>query len=120
MKAKYEIVEVLPADGLAIFNYDNEYIKKLADKTFKEKILYGLKENEKLDIYVDDIEIVKEKINFTIKDKDGYSIKCSTKILEKKDLYNLLAGVSIAYALGLNFNEIKKGISKIESICVEA
>ena len=37
MKTKYELVEELPTDGIAIFNYDNEYIRKLADKTFKEK-----------------------------------------------------------------------------------
>ena len=37
MKTKYELIEELPADGIAVFNYDNEHIKKLADKTFKEK-----------------------------------------------------------------------------------
>ena len=49
MKTKYELIEELPTDGVAIFNYDNEYIKKLADKTFKEKILYGLEDIENLD-----------------------------------------------------------------------
>ena len=37
MKTKYELIEELPTDGVAVFNYDNEHIKKLADKTFKEK-----------------------------------------------------------------------------------
>ena len=119
MKAKYEIVEALPADGLAVFNYDNEYVKKLADKTFKEKILYGMNDINKLDIYAENIEVTEEGMDFTIKDKDGHSIKCSTKFTDKYDIYNILAGVSIAYALGLNFNEIKKGISKLESIFVE-
>jgi len=32
MKTKYELIEKLPTDGVAIFNYDNEYVKKLADK----------------------------------------------------------------------------------------
>ena len=27
MKTKYELIEELPADGIAIFNYDNEYVK---------------------------------------------------------------------------------------------
>src|SRR5699024_8634770 len=45
-KTKYELIEELPADGVTIFNYDNKNIKKLADKTFKEKRLYGLKDIE--------------------------------------------------------------------------
>ncbi len=28
MKTKYELIEELPTDGIAIFNYDNEYVKK--------------------------------------------------------------------------------------------
>ena len=60
MKTKYELIENLPTDGIAIYNYDNEYIKKLADKTFKEKILYGLEEVESLDLYAEDIETTEE------------------------------------------------------------
>ena len=37
MKTKYELIEELPTDGVAVFNYDNEHIKKLADKTLKRK-----------------------------------------------------------------------------------
>ncbi len=39
-KTKYELIEELPTDGVAIFNYDDEHLKKLADKTFKEKKSY--------------------------------------------------------------------------------
>ncbi len=31
--------------------------KKLADKTFKEKILYGIGNNEQLDIYAEEVEV---------------------------------------------------------------
>lgn len=116
MKAKYEIVEELPADGLAILNYDNKYIRKLADKTFKEKILYGMKDIERLDIYAEDIEVDENGSSFTIKDKEGHSIRCTTRLLGKHNIYNILAGVCVAYALGLSFCEIKKGIEKIEPI----
>ena len=36
-KTKYELIENLPEDGTAIFNYDNDYVKPLADKTLKSK-----------------------------------------------------------------------------------
>lgn len=116
MKTKYELIEELPANGIAIFNYDDEYIKKLADKTFKEKILYGIDNIESLDIYAEDIELHEAGSTFTIKDKEGHKIRCTTKLLGKHNIYNILAGVSVGTALGLDFNEIKIGIQKVEPI----
>jgi len=116
MKTKYELVEELPTDGIAIFNYDNEYIKKLADKTFKEKILYGLEEIEYLDLYAENIEVSEFGSTFTIKDKEGNSIRCTTKLLGKHNIYNILAGVAVAKTMGLSYEEIKRGIEKIEPI----
>ncbi|HSH36040.1 UDP-N-acetylmuramoyl-tripeptide--D-alanyl-D-alanine ligase [Schnuerera sp.] len=116
MKTKYELIEELPTDGVAIFNYDDEHIRKLADKTFKEKILYGIDDREELDIYAKDVEVSQEGSTFTINDKKGNSIRCTTKLLGKHNIYNILAGVSVAVAMGLNFEEIKKGIHKIQPI----
>lgn len=116
MKTKYELIEELPTDGIAIFNYDNEYIKKLADKTFKEKILYGFEDIEKLNIYADNIVVSELGSSFTLKDDEGNSVECTTKLLGKHNIYNILAGASVAKALGLSFEEISRGIAKIEPI----
>ena len=116
MKTKYELIEELPTDGVAIFNYDNEHIKKLADKTFKEKILYGLEDKESLDIYAEDIQVSEIGSTFMVKDKEGNSIRCTTKLLGKHNIYNVLAGVSVARSMGMSFEEIKEGIEKIEPI----
>lgn len=116
MKTKYELIEELPADGIAIFNYDNEYLKKLADKTFKEKLLYGLEDIENLDVYADDIVVSELGSTFTLRNKEGNSISCTTKLLGKHNIYNILAGACVAISLGMSFEDISKGISKIEPI----
>lgn len=116
MKTKYELIEELPPEGIAIFNYDNKYVKKLADKTFKEKILFGIEDVEKLDLYAENIQTTEEGTVFTIKDKKGNSIQCKTKLLGKHNIYNILAGACVAIALGLNLEQIRKGIEKIEPI----
>lgn len=116
MKTKYELIEELPTDGVAVFNYDNEHIKKLADKTFKEKILYALEDIENADIYADDIVVSELGSTFTLRDKEGNSISCTTKLLGRHNIYNILAGASVAKSLGLTFEEISRGISKIEPI----
>lgn len=116
MKTKYELIESLPTDGVAIFNYDNEYIKKLADKTFKEKILYGFEDVENLDIYADDIVVSEKGSSFNLKDREGNSIRCITRLLGKHNIYNILAGACAARILGLSFEEISKGISNVAPI----
>lgn len=116
MKTKYELIEELPADGVAVFNYDNEHLKKLADKTFKEKLLYGLEDIENLDIYADDIVVSELGSTFTLRDKKGNSVSCTTKLLGKHNIYNILAGACVAISLGMSFEEISRGIGKIEPI----
>ncbi|GFN36284.1 UDP-N-acetylmuramoyl-tripeptide--D-alanyl-D-alanine ligase [Tepidimicrobium xylanilyticum] len=116
MKTKFELIEELPTDGIAILNYDDEHIKKLADKTFKEKILYGMEDVDKLDIFAEDVEVSEKGSTFTIKDKKGNNIRCTTRLLGKHNIYNILAGVSVAIAMGMNLEEIKRGIEKIEPV----
>ncbi|WIV10393.1 UDP-N-acetylmuramoyl-tripeptide--D-alanyl-D-alanine ligase [Proteiniborus sp. MB09-C3] len=116
MKTKYELIEALPPDGIAIFNYDNQYLKKLADKTFKEKILYGTENTEFLDIYATNIEVSELGSTFILNDKNGNSIKCETKLLGSHNIGNLLAGACIGVALGLTFEEIARGIKKVEPV----
>lgn len=116
MKTKYELIESLPPDGIAIFNYDNQYVRKLADKTFKEKILYGTENTEQLDIYATNIEASELGSTFILNDKNGNSIKCETRLLGEHNIGNLLAGAAIGVALGLTFEEIAKGIKKVEPV----
>lgn len=116
MKTKYELIEELPTDGIAVFNYDNEHIKKLADKTFKEKMLYGLEYDEKLNMYADNIVVSEFGSTFTLKDDEENSIECTTKLLGRHSISNILAGACVAKALGFSFEDISRGISKIEPV----
>ena len=116
MKTKYELIDGLPSDGIAIFNYDNQYIKKLSDKTFKEKITYGIENIEDVDIYATDIEVSEKGSTFTLGYKTGETIKTTTKMLGEHNISNILAGVAVAKVLGLSLEEIAGRIGLIESV----
>lgn len=116
MRTKYELIERLPNDGVAIFNYDNEYVKRLADKTFKEKILYGVENIENTDIFATDIKVSDTGSTFVLCINELGIIQCETKLLGKHNILNILAGCAIAKTLGLSLEQIAKGISKIESV----
>lgn len=116
MKTKYELIEKLPADGVAIFNYDNEYVKKLANKTFIEKVLYGIKNTENTDVYATDIKVGNAGSKFTLCIKGLGTIECETKLLGEHNILNILAGTAVAKVLGMTLEEISKGISNIENV----
>lgn len=116
MRTKYELIERLPDDGVAIFNYDNEYVKKLADKTFKEKLLYGIKNIENTDVFATDIKVDSTGSKFTLCINGLGTINCETKLLGEHNILNLLAGAAAARVLGMSLQEIARGISKVESV----
>ena len=116
MRTKYELIENLPDDGTAIFNYDNEYVKKLADKTFKHKILYGIDNIEETDIFATDIHVDSLGSSFTLCINSLGTIECRTKLLGRHNILNILGGAAIASVLGLTLDEIKAGISKLEAV----
>jgi len=102
--------------GVAIFNYDNEYVKKLADKTFKEKILYGIENIEDTDVFATDIKVSSKGSTFSLCINGLGTIECETRLLGAHNIHNILAGAAIAKVMGLTLQEIKMGISKIESV----
>ena len=116
MRTKYELIERLPEDGTAIFNYDNEYVRKLADKTFRDKLLYGIKNTSDTHVYATDIVVGNTGSRFKLCIKGAGEIECETKLLGEHNISNILAGAAVANVLGLSLKEIAMGISKIESV----
>jgi len=116
MRTKYELIENLPDDGIAIFNYDNEYVKRLADKTFKEKLLYGIDNIEDTDVFATNIHVDSLGSSFSLCIKSLGVIECRTKLLGKHNILNILGGAAIASVLGLSLDEIKRGISNLETV----
>jgi UDP-N-acetylmuramoyl-tripeptide--D-alanyl-D-alanine ligase len=114
-KTKYELIESLPADGIAIFNYDNEYTRKLADKTYKEKLTYGI-DSDDADLYATDIKVTETGSSFMMADKFGNKVQCHTRLLGKHNILNLLAGACAGLAMGMSLVEIAKGIEKVQPV----
>ncbi len=116
-KTKYEIIDALPEDGIAIFNYDNPYVRDLADKTEKfKKIIYGIDTREEADVYARDIKVMPTGSEFVLGTRDGNEVKCKSQLLGEHNILNLLAGASAGIALGMSLEEIARGIAKVEPV----
>ncbi len=88
-------------NGLILVNGENEYCNNLYNQAKIKKIAYYYKNLENL-------EIKRDSISFLLSGQ-----KVSAKILGKHNVLNLLAAIHTAKELGMNNEEIIRGIAKI-------
>ena len=116
IKGKYELIESLPDDGLAIFNGNNPYCFQLYQKTIYPKKVYSLKPSIygfPVDIWVKDIKIEKDFISFrAVMKNDQADFKIN--LLGAQNIPNILAAALVAKELGLTLNEISRISQKIK------
>jgi len=96
--------------GVAILNQDDLILHPWHSRLFK-KWTYGIK--QKADVMANEIEEGATDISFTlqIKRNGGESCCIALPVVGKHQVYNLLAAVATACALGFQLDEIRNGIS---------
>ena len=116
MKGKFELVESLPVDGLAILNGDDEYQLKYQIKNKCSVKWIGI-DNKDVDLYATNIKLSSDGTTFDCVfkgDKKKYTI--NTKLLGKHNVYNVLAGILLGKELGLNIEELQRGVKSVKTI----
>lgn len=113
-QTKYELVECLPQDGTIVFCGENQTCVGLYNKTtLKNKFICGFDKN--YSIFADDVVTNKNGTSFNLH-IGGQVASCSTRLLGKHNIENILCASSLAYDLGLTIDEIKNGIMKLQPI----
>lgn len=102
LKAKSELAEALPEDGILVLNGDNEGCRRIAENHKSKRLfIYGLEpEKGHLDAVLTDIVQGPKDTKFKIKFQ-GCQYSGSTRLLGKPMLSNLLASFTMACALGV-------------------
>ena len=118
IQAKYELIESLPSDGLAVFNGDNRYCLELYKKTDKPKMIYGLQEkigSIDSDIWAKNIKTEKDASSFEAVCRDGERAEFKIKLLGKYSILNILGAISVAKYLGMELREMPRICSSLEA-----
>ena len=116
IKAKYELIESLPEDGLAIFNGDNPYCLEFYQKTMIKKRIYSLQSSisgKPPDIWARDVRTEKDFVAFRSYLKDD-SADFKVKVLGAQNVLNILGAIAVAKELGMNLEEIARACQKIK------
>ncbi|MGB9843309.1 MAG: Mur ligase family protein [Caldisericia bacterium] len=89
-------------------NGDDKYLSKYSNLKIKKCSI-----DKELDFYGIIIESNLSGSKFKLINKDN-EILCETKIIGKENLRNIVIASSVAYNMGLSFNEISESIRKLE------
>lgn len=115
-KTKFELIESLPSDGLAVLNKDDEWQTSYNLKNDVSVVWIGI-ENQDADIVALNIKCSEKGSRFDIKfkgDEKLYSFE--TRLLGQNNIYNILASVALGKHMGMSINDLQAGVRKVRSI----
>ncbi|MCE5343610.1 MAG: UDP-N-acetylmuramoyl-tripeptide--D-alanyl-D-alanine ligase, partial [Eubacteriales bacterium] len=114
-KAKYELIEALPADSHSYFCDDHAICKHLYDRTDKPKTLISLSPGE-ADVWSEHIAVSAEGSAFDLCIRGKGSVRCQTLLLGEHNIVNILTAAAVASDLGVSLTQIAHGISKLQPV----
>jgi UDP-N-acetylmuramoyl-L-alanyl-D-glutamate--2,6-diaminopimelate ligase len=97
---------------VAVLNTDDEFGKRLAGLA-KKSVTYGLESDA--DITTKKFQLTFDGLTFTAQTPDG-KIHVESRLVGTINVYNLLAAIGAAQALGLSNEVIENGIRNLESV----
>lgn len=116
-KAKSELLQSLDKDGKAIINRDDPYFFKMLE-IVKDKKVYTFGIENRSDIMARNIRMVSDKgIRFTLEVQNDKSREIYFPLLGRYNIYNALAAVAVAFALGgIELDLIERGLSSFKPL----
>lgn len=115
-KAKFELIDSLSDDGIAVLNMDDEYQTSYRIQSNPKKVWVSIK-NKKADVYASDIKLSSRGTSFKVYFKDTKeSVSLETKLLGTFNIYNVLQAIALAHNLGLTLKEIETGVKRIRPV----
>lgn len=117
LRTKFELIESLPEDGVAILNYSDTRVKKekIEDYNHKLKNIKTYAINQRADVWTEDIKMETDKISFKIRSQDGEEVSLSLNLIGLHNVHNLLGAACCAKNLGMSLAEITSAFQEIEA-----
>jgi UDP-N-acetylmuramoyl-tripeptide--D-alanyl-D-alanine ligase len=104
--AKRELIEALPADGVAILNADDARVFRFRHVHPGRVITYGM--SREADIRAEDITLGAEGIGFSVQ-----GVAFRSVLIGRHGLSNILAGIAVAHSFGLPLPDLVPSVSRL-------
>lgn len=117
--AKGELVEALPADGVAVLNADDDLVAGMASRTAARVVTFSETGNTKADYYATDVELdAVARASFTMHTPNGSPQRVELGVFGAHQVGNALAAAAVGVELGVDEVTVAKALSSAHSVSV--
>jgi UDP-N-acetylmuramoyl-tripeptide--D-alanyl-D-alanine ligase len=107
-QGKAELVRALPEEGVAILNYDDPLVKRMAEETNARVFFYGL--DPKADLWADEIDgLGLDGVRFQLH-YAGETLSVHIPLIGRHSVHTALRAAAVGLIEGLNWGEILTGL----------
>ncbi len=106
--AKRELIEALPADGIAVLNADDPLVVEFRKAHPGRTITFGLSEGA--DVRAEEVEFSSEGVRFSVR-----GTRFESPLLGRHSILNLLAGIAVAGIYGILPEQLTGVVSDLQA-----
>ena len=112
-RAKYELIEALPDDGIAMLNSDDEFVSKFGKSIGERAIYFGL--SDCAEVRAGKItELGEEGIVFTVTAR-GERVTVQLHLLGRHNVHNALAAIAVGFESGMTLVECARALGEMRA-----
>ncbi len=111
---KAELIESLPADGIAILNWDQPLVREVAGRTRARVVRYALDRPE-AEYRASEVSMGPHGSSFLLHTPNG-SMTLGSRLLGRHNVSNLLAAIAVADQLGIDLEKIASLVRTIRPV----
>ncbi len=112
-KTKFELIESLPNDGVAVLNMDDEKQVTYNIKSKCKKIWIAIN-NDQADFVAKNIKMNNKGMSFDCI-INGEKVSFNTKLLGVPNIYNILAGIALGNYFGIDNEQLRRAVLNVKN-----
>lgn len=118
-RAKYEIIEALPPDGTAVFNWDDPLVRAMYERGYPKNRVGVTWQNtdlaQQLRFHARNIRSTLDGLQFDILDTEtGEEQHITTRLVGQHNVTNILLAAAAARVVGMSLGEIALRVASLE------
>jgi UDP-N-acetylmuramoyl-tripeptide--D-alanyl-D-alanine ligase len=112
-RAKYELIEALPTDGVAVLNFDDAYVAPFGREMGERAVFYGTGEGAQVRA-VHVAELGADGVVFTV-EAGGERASVQLRMLGRHNVPNALAAIAVGLRSGMRLAECAAAVSELRA-----
>lgn len=114
-RTKFELIDSLPSDGLAVVNDDFPYVASRRVENV-DCVRYAITATDAAGFTATDLRYTPAGTTFTLNGPDGLKIDFTTHLVGECNVSNLMAAIIVALHLGVPTDKIRYAVGQIEQV----